>query len=1021
MLPLIIIVSLWILLGIWNEDVHKIEGMNLPEGFSIEEATLPGLVKYPMFAVFDDQGKLFVFESSGATESTEAILENPDFKILLLEDTDQDGIFDSRTVFADQLPFPMGGVYLDGSLIVTAVPDLLKFTDTSGDGKADEREVLLSGWKLNHNAAILSGPFLGPDGWLYLADARRGFDIKSREFVNFSGKGARIWRCLPDGSQLQSFSGGGFDNAVELAFSPSGEVFGTMTYFIDPQGGYRDALMHWTYGGVYPKYHSVIKEDQLVRTGTLMPPMHKMARVSPSGLMRYNGSYWGAGFEGDLFHAEFNTGRIMQTKISPSGATFEAKSQYFLNAALPDFHPTDVLQEADGNLLMVNTGGWFIAGCPLSQTAKPEVPGGIFRIRKSIPTVSDPWGNNIQWEALGQGELVELLSNERPNVATKAGEYLLKNPTMATPHLVELLQNHPDEKVRTKAVFLLFRTQFPMAWNQMEIGLEDESEMVKTATARVLGDAMVDQSVDGLIKALSDPSLAVSAHAATALGKLGQPKATEPLLAALKENPQDRFFEHAVIFALIHIKNESVLQSKLSDEQLKSAVLIALDQKGLDIMEKDWVRPFLFDSDPTVRETGFWVLNNHPDWHDLFLEKFLGFLNSDESDDNEKIKAAYPNFKNEVAVKQGMANALDHPGLAIEKKKILLDLMAENPVDQFPEAWTSSLLNLLNDRQNGLQTEVLELIAQLNLKGFSQALKPFLDPQNTSTMLRLKAIQASLIEEKELPNPSFLWLVKLLTGSENQTAQLQAIRTLSGSELTEEQIELLILEVIPQTSERNVPYFLEFLVDHEEEEMARLLESQLLKMEGLWDQLSLGQVEALFSPYPGVGDVLLDSIRNKHEDRIIYLENLESQMAQGDVERGRALFFGIAACGTCHAVAENGNDFGPDLTNIGEIRSQHDILEAIVFPGVSFAREYETQKITTKSEEYIGIIRGFRDGVYEIKLGPGATVNVPENEVVSMVPVEQSLMPSGLESNLSGQELSDLMLYLISLPDGLYQ
>lgn len=146
-------------------------------------------------------------ESSGHTESTDAILEKPDFSILLLTDSDQDGVFDSKTVFADSIPFPMGGVFVNGSLIVTAAPDLVKFTDTDGDGEADKKDVLLSGWTLNHNAAILSGPFMGPDGWLYMADARRGFDILSKEFVHFEGKGARIWRCLPNGTQLQTFAG----------------------------------------------------------------------------------------------------------------------------------------------------------------------------------------------------------------------------------------------------------------------------------------------------------------------------------------------------------------------------------------------------------------------------------------------------------------------------------------------------------------------------------------------------------------------------------------------------------------------------------------------------------------------------------------------------------------------------------------------------------------------------------------------------------------------------------------------
>jgi putative membrane-bound dehydrogenase-like protein len=432
LVPLVLIFALWSLLGLWTDDISK-EGIQVPDGFSVEDAVLPGLVKYPMFAVFDDRGKLFVFESSGSTESTEAILEHPTFKILLLEDTDEDGVFDHKTVYADQLPFPMGGVYINGSLIVTAAPDVLKLTDTNGDGRADQREVLLSGWKLNHNAAILSGPFQGPDGWLYFADARRGFDILSKEGVKFSGKGARIWRCLPDGSQLQSFAGGGFDNAVELAFTPSGEVLGTMTYFIDPQGGYRDALIHWVWGGVYPKPHAVIKEDQLVRTGELMPVMHKMARVSPSGLMRYEGNNWGSAFEGNLFHAEFNTGRIIRTELLPSGASFNAQSDYFLTAELPDFHPTDVLQEADGNLLVVNTGGWFIAGCPLSRTAKPEVPGSIFRIKKANGEGNDPWGKKVEWDNLGVLKLLIFWQIKGQKWQKRRGNYCSGNPCRPFP------------------------------------------------------------------------------------------------------------------------------------------------------------------------------------------------------------------------------------------------------------------------------------------------------------------------------------------------------------------------------------------------------------------------------------------------------------------------------------------------------------------------------------------------------------------------------------------------------------
>ena len=87
-----------------------------------------------------------------------------------------DGTFDKASIFADKLPFPMGGTFHNGSLYVAASPNLLKITDTDQDGISDTTVVVLTGWTLNSNGAILSGPFMGPDGYFYLADARRSFE-----------------------------------------------------------------------------------------------------------------------------------------------------------------------------------------------------------------------------------------------------------------------------------------------------------------------------------------------------------------------------------------------------------------------------------------------------------------------------------------------------------------------------------------------------------------------------------------------------------------------------------------------------------------------------------------------------------------------------------------------------------------------------------------------------------------------------------------------------------------------------
>ncbi|MCO5237144.1 MAG: hypothetical protein M9933_12835, partial [Chitinophagaceae bacterium] len=188
-----------------HEGARDLHGIQVPEGFTIEEAVDPSLISYPMFASFDNSGRLFLCESTGETFSTEEHLQKPPYHIRLLEDTDGDGVFDKSTIFADSLTYPKGAVFYQGSLYVASAPELWKLTDTDGDGVADKREVLLKGWVLHANAAAFGGPFMGPDGWLYMTDARRSFDITTKEGVELKGKSTRIWRCRPDGSDLEPF------------------------------------------------------------------------------------------------------------------------------------------------------------------------------------------------------------------------------------------------------------------------------------------------------------------------------------------------------------------------------------------------------------------------------------------------------------------------------------------------------------------------------------------------------------------------------------------------------------------------------------------------------------------------------------------------------------------------------------------------------------------------------------------------------------------------------------------------
>ena len=99
------------------------------------------------------------------------------------------------------------------------------------------------------------------------------------------------------------------------------------------------------------------------------------------------------------------------------------------------------------------------------------------------------------------------------------------------------------------------------------------------------------------------------------------------------------------------------------------------------------------------------------------------------------------------------------------------------------------------------------------------------------------------------------------------------------------------------------------------------------------------------------GEALLASISEDTAAQLSKLEGLLVAARDGDPRRGQFLFNSPkAACSTCHTIGYQGGTIGPDLTSIGQIRTERDLLEAIVFPNASFARGYEPVVVTTKSE-----------------------------------------------------------------------
>ena len=101
--------------------------------------------------------------------------------------------------------------------------------------------------------------------------------------------------------------------------------------------------------------------------------------------------------KGDLICTEFNTRRLSRHRLSKSGSSYSAVTRSFLESDQSDFHPTDVIEDADGSLLVADTGSWYMICCPTSKIAKPHVLGAIYRIqKKGLKKHDDPRGQ-LNW------------------------------------------------------------------------------------------------------------------------------------------------------------------------------------------------------------------------------------------------------------------------------------------------------------------------------------------------------------------------------------------------------------------------------------------------------------------------------------------------------------------------------------------------------------------------------------------------------------------------------------------------
>lgn len=393
------------------DDERK--SFRVPAGFEVQlVASEPGIQK-PMQIAFDAKGRLWVTTSHHYPFPAEAGQAKD--RLYVLSDFDATGRAKRIEVFDDQLNIPIGILPLPDcrSAIVSSVGQILKLTDTDGDGKADRREVLFTGFGTRDTHGMVNSFTLMPDGWVH---ACHGYlnqsKVKGKDGHEVEMQSGHTFRFRPDGSRIEVFTKGQV-NPFGMTIDPWGNL-----YTADCHTKPITQLIRGACYDSFGKPHDGLGYAPHVTR-------HDHGSTALCGLAWYEAPQFPADYRGCMFLGNVITNRVNADKIVWKGSTPEAKEMPdFLVSSDPWFRPTDIKLGPDGALYVADFYNRIIGHyeVDLRHPLRDKDRGRVWRI---VAKGADARNAFTDWTNASPDVLAAGFTN--PNIAvrhTAALEYL---------------------------------------------------------------------------------------------------------------------------------------------------------------------------------------------------------------------------------------------------------------------------------------------------------------------------------------------------------------------------------------------------------------------------------------------------------------------------------------------------------------------------------------------------------------------------------------------------------------------
>ena len=918
----------------------------------------------------DSKGRIWVTEAVNyrfhSNDSTLALHHPKGDRVIILEDTNQDGKADKSTVFVDDpdLISPLGIAVVGNKVIVSCSPNLIVYTDDNGDDKPDRKEVLLTGFGgLDHDHALHS-MVVGPDGRWYFSVGnagphtvtdKSGWTLRSGSLYtggtpyNLTNEGNRIsddgkiWVggiemvMNPDGTGLKVL-GHGFRNSYETYMDSFGDMWqndnddqvvtcrvsslleggnagyfspdGTRFWQSDQRPGQRMFTAHWH------------QEDPGV-----MPAGDNSGAGAPTGITVNEGDGLGLKYRGMLFSADAGRNVIFgyQPELKGAGFKLAGKRTNFVSSLPIDnkayvwhdeksnsdfkkwFRPSDVMMGTDGAMYIAD---WYDPVVGGHQMVDTKGYGRIYRITPKNKKLVSPIINLNT-----SNGLLEALMSPAINVRAMGFEGLKSQGDKALEIVKSLLvSKNPYHQARA-------------IWLMAQLGPKGQYEVEQLVSSR---DTRISVSAFRALRSVYSTEKLIDFITNSIFN--GLPK-QEVNHSTQKDNFSSAFLHREIAIALrdipLELKKDILLKIMASYDGLDNSLLESIGNSiGNDADKLFSNIQQLFEKQIAASPAKWHLPYARLIWrlHPVSAVPVLAsWANSQMLSKEERSKAmtglAFINHKSAVTemIKLSKSNSQD----VVEGAKYWLSFRQTNDWIDLLD-WKSLEMNLGVEKKRAEMKAASERILNeyISLDTRSDAAKSMASDSIGGQMI------IGMMLSKLFPKDLYASVDSLLIHNPDKSVRVQAIN---------------------------------FLNQH------------------------LGNSYSM---------TVIDGVK-------------------ADSKKGKNLF--IQNCSSCHRIGVNGKDIGPDLTLISKKYDKSSLLNAIINPNASIVFGYEPWVIETKEREtFYGFLLADSKAII-IKDVAGVNHTIRKENIMKREKQSKTLMPSASSMGLSNIDLANLIGYLTAL------